>query len=194
VRVDLHFYGGLPDGDLASALSSWPNAPLSTEAMLLFDREGALAGPVSTLVGASLAPEDEAATFASVAANFWYYAHRTWSKLHRDSAWDVRWNITVVLTGNLCALLRLESGATERWAAADAAAGIEKAISPERLERLNRCVPGPDPSTLLPALREMVELGAEACAATALRLGIEWPEALATDMRALLADVEDTAP
>ena len=186
VRVDLHLYGGPPDGDLAAALPSWPNAPISMEAMLLFDREGSLAEPVGAMVGRSLAPEDEAATFASVGAHFWYYVHRTWSKLHRDSGWDVRWNITFVLTGNLCALLRLESGATGRWVASDAAAGIEDAISPERLASLNRCVPGPDPSTLLPALREIVDLGGDTCATVAARLGVAWPEALAAQMRDLL--------
>ena len=158
--------------------------------MLLFDRKGTLAEPVSEMVGRSLAPEDEAATFESVAGHFWYYVHRTWSKLHRDSAWDVRWNITFVLTGNLCALLRLESGATERWAASDAAAGIENAISRERLERLNRCIPGPDPATLLPALRAIVDLGADACAAIAARLDVTWPGALAAEMRELVADIE----
>lgn len=183
VRVDLHLYGGPPDDDLAAALPSWPNAPVSTEAMLLFDREGALAEPVAALVGRSLAPENVAATFESVAGHFWYYVHRTWSKLHRDSVWDVRWNITVTLTGNLCALLRLEAGAVDRWAASDAASGIEAAISADRLERLNRCIPGPDP---LPALREIVDLGAEACATLASRHGVTWPEALATEMRELL--------
>jgi hypothetical protein len=186
VRIDLNLYGGPPDGDLVAAMPSWPNAPASTEAMLLFDRDGTLAEPVAAMVGRSLAPADEAATFASVAAHFWYYVHRTWSKLHRASAWDVRWNITFVLTGNLCALLRLESGATGRWAASDAAAGIEAAISPARLARLNRCVPGPNPASLLPALREIADLGADACATTAARIGVAWPEALATEMRDLL--------
>ncbi len=194
VRVDLHLYGGPPDGDLAAALPSWPNAPVSTEAMLLFDREGALTEPVSALVGKSLAPEDIAATFESVAGHFWYYAHRTWSKLHRDSAWDVRWNITVVLTGNLCALVRLESGAVDRWAASDAAAGIEEAISPERLERLNRCIPGSHPATFLPALREIVDLGADACATIASRLGVAWPEALALEVRELVDSAEEDVP
>lgn len=188
VRVDLHLYGGPPDEDLAAALPSWPNAPVSTEAMLLFDREGSLAEPVAALVGRSLAPENVAATFERVAGHFWYYVHRTWSKLNRDSSWDVRWNLTCILTGNLCALLRLESGAVDRWAASDAAAGIEDAISPERLARLNRCIPGPDPATLLPALREIVDLGAEVCATIASRLDIAWPEALAAEMRELIAE------
>lgn len=186
VRVDLHLYGAPPDGDLRSKLALWPNAPESVEAMLLFDREGTLRDEVARMVGRSLAPEDPVTAFADVAAHFWYYAHRTWAKLHRASAWDTRWNITFVLTGNLCALLRLESGATARWAASDAASGIESAISPERLSRLDGCVPGPDPTTLLPAFRAIVDLGADVCAAVASHLGVVWPEELAAEMQALL--------
>lgn len=183
VRVDLHLYGGPPDDDVVSALASWPNAPVSVEAMLLFDRTGDLAPAVAGLVGRSLAPADDAEAFARVVGQFWYYAHRTWAKLHRESAWDVRWNITFTLTGNLCALLRLESGATERWAASDAAAGIESSISPKRLARLERCVPGPDMGSLLAAYREILHLGAEVSAALAERTGVPWPERLARDLR-----------
>ncbi|MDQ4045233.1 MAG: hypothetical protein M3173_07280 [Chloroflexota bacterium] len=132
VRVDLHVYGGPPDTDLRSALPTWPNASSSVEDMLLFDREGTLAVVVEHMVGLSLVPEDVASTFSSVAANFWYYVHRTWSKSQRGIGWDVRWSITTVMTGNLCALLRLESGATERWLALDAASGIEFAIDENR--------------------------------------------------------------
>ncbi len=109
VRVDLHLYGYHPH-DVRSALATWPNAPRSVEDMLLFDREAALVPEVEQLVGQSLAPDDIASTFTGVAANFWYYVHRTWSKMQRGIGWDTRWNISTVLTGNLCALLRLEAG------------------------------------------------------------------------------------
>ena len=187
VRVDLHLYGGPPDGDLLAALPEWPNAPKSVDAMLLFDREDRYRAAVTAMIGASLGPEDVAATFTSVSGHFWYYVHRTWSKLQRDSAWDVRWNITVILTGNLCALLRLEAGSTERWQASDAASGIEQAIPAERLAQLNRCVPGIDEASLVTALREMVDLGAEVCEVLAARQGVDWPSGLATTMRELLA-------
>lgn len=187
VRVDLHLYGGPPDDDLHAALPDWPNAPDSVDAMLLFDRESRYREAVGAKVGASLDPDDVAAAFASVSGHFWYYVHRTWSKMQRESAWDVRWNITFVLTGNLCALLRLESGSTDRWMASDAASGIERAIPAERLEHLNRCVPGPNEASLLPALREIVDLGEDVCAVLAARHGIGWPADLATTMRQLLA-------
>lgn len=186
VRIDLHLYGGPPDDDLHVALPEWPNAPTSVEAMLLFDREDRYREAVAAKVGASLEPDDIAATFASVSGHFWYYVHRTWSKLHRESAWDVRWNITVILTGNLCALLRLEAGSIERWRASDAASGIERAIPAGRMARLNRCIPGPDEGSLVPALREMIDLGAEVCAVLAARYGVEWPSGLAATMRKLL--------
>lgn len=187
VRFDLHLYGGPPDPDLKAALPDWPNAPTSVEAMLLFDRHGDLREAVAAKIGTSLAPADIAAAFANVAGHFWYYVHRTWSKLHRDSAWDVRWSITFMLTGNLCALLRLESGATERWLASDAASGIETAVSQARLEQLSRCIPGATDDTLLPALRSIIELGAEVCASIASEHGLEWPSELASTMRKLTA-------
>ncbi len=180
VRVDLHLYGGAPNHDLISALPRWPNAPTSVDAMLLFDRDNALAEHVVPMIGRSLAPESPDETFASVSAHFWYYVHRTWSKLQRDSDWGVRWNLTFIVTGNLCALLRLESGATDRWTASDAADGIE------RLAQLHRCIPTPDAKSLAPALRASAELGAEVCASIASRTGQLWPEKFATEMVALL--------
>gem|GEM_PF-794429 len=190
VRVDLHLYGGAPDHDLRAALLNWPNSPTSVASMLLFDRNDALGDDVARLVGRSLAPEQSGETFTDIAGHFWYYLHRTWSKLRRDSAWGVRWNLTFIVTGNLCALLRLESGATGRWAASDAADGIESAISKERLEQLNRCIPTPDPASLAPTLRTVAEVGADACERLAAQTGQPWPDELARQMIELLADQE----
>lgn len=184
VRVDLHLYGGPPDSDLRVALPTWPNAPISVDAMLLFDREEALEADVAQMVGRSLAPEDAAAAFTNVAGHFWYYVHRTWSKMQRGSEWDVRWSITTILTGNLCALLRLEFGATDRWTASDAASGIERAISEDRLRQLTRCIPGPEAASLTPAFREIIALGMDTCATLAARHDVPWPEDLARTMRA----------
>jgi hypothetical protein len=182
VRVDLHLYGGPPDTDLRSALASWPNAPRSVEDMLLFDREGSLGVEVERMVGRSLAPEDLASTFSSVAANFWYYVHRTWSKLQRGTGWDVRWSISTVLTGNLCALLRLEASAIDRWLATDAASGIEYVIDEDRQRQLNRCIPERDAASLIAAFQAMVELGMEVCAVLAARYDVAWPEELGRTM------------
>lgn len=189
VRVDLHLYGGPPDADLRSALATWPNAPRSTADMLLFDREGTLRSEVEQLVGRSLAPDDVASTFSSVAANFWYYVHRTWSKMQRGIGWDVRWSISTMLTGNLCALLRLESDAIHRWQASDAASNIEFVISEDRREQLNRCIPGRDEASLIDAFREIVALGAVVCSVLATRHGVSWPEELGRTMQAYAAEM-----
>jgi hypothetical protein len=44
-----------------------------------------------------------------------------------------------------------------------------------------------DSATLLPALREIVDLGAQVCATIAWRLDVAWPEVLAAEMRELIA-------
>lgn len=182
VRVDLHLYGRRDD-DLRSALAAWPNAPTSVEDMLLFDRDAGLGPVVEQLVGRSLAPDDIATTFSSVAANFWYYVHRTWSKMQRGIGWDTHWDISTVLTGNLCALLRLESGAVDRWSASEAASGIEHVISAHRREHLNRCIPGRDPASQVSAFREIVELGVDVCTVLAARYRVPWPEQLGRVMQ-----------
>lgn len=187
VRVDLHLYGGPPDEDLREGLRTWPNAPTSTDAMLLLDRENTLVSDVASMVGRSLAPADVSETFTNVAAHFWYYVHRTWSKMHRTSDWDIRWSITVVLTGNLCSLLRLESGAVERWSASDAASGIEHAISPARLEQLNRCVPSASPGSLLPAFSAMIDLGIDVFESLSDQHRVPWSDDLAAQMRTMVS-------
>lgn len=182
IRVDLHLYGGHPD-DVRSAMATWPNAPRSVDDMLLFDREAALSQAVEQMVGRSLAPDDLRLAFSSVAANFWYYVHRTWSKLQRGIGWDTRWNISTVLTGNLCALLRLEAGAVDRWTASDAASGIEHVISDRRRAQLDRCIPERDPASQVSAFREIVELGMDVCMVLSARHEVPWPEQLGRVMQ-----------
>jgi hypothetical protein len=107
--------------------------------------------------------------------------------MQRDTGWDVRWNITTVLTGNLCALLRLESGATDRWLAADAASGIEYAICESRHQHLNRCIPERDAASQVAAFLEIVELGVDVCRVLAARHGVSWPEELGRIMQGYAA-------
>jgi hypothetical protein len=185
VRVDLHLYGEPTGVPIETALTNWPNAPTSVESMLLFDRDASMSNDVGQLVGRSLAPDNEVETFSSVASNFWYYAHRTWCKLQRGSDWDVRWNITTILTGNICALLRLESGGTERWIAADAASGIEAAISDKRLQSLNSCIPGNGPDALGSSFSAIIALGADVCETISRRDDVSWPDELALILKRL---------
>jgi hypothetical protein len=168
------------------SLLDWPNAPLSVEHMVLVDKtDGALSALVARAVGRDLGPDDVPRRFELVCANFWYYADRTWSKLQRGPSWTVRFDIDFIMLGNLMALLRLEAGRVERWRASDAAANIERDISPERLARLDACIPGPAPADLAPALRRILHLGRDVSAAAAARYARPWPAELADRLVAL---------
>ena len=85
------------------------------------------------------------------------------------------------------ALLKLEAGALEHWQASSSARDIEQAISPERLARLNACIPGVDAASLRQALGVAAKLGQEVCEAIATRDKWEWPQTLAEQAAALLA-------
>jgi hypothetical protein len=166
-------------------LGIWPNAPLSVQHMLLIDKEGMLRSQVEAMVGRDLGPPDVPERFSLVVAGFWYYAIRTWNKLQRGPTWGVRFDIDFIMHGNLMALLRLEAGKVGRWTASDAAADIERDISPERLAALNACIPTPDPESLAPSLARIVRLGAIASSGAAERYDRPWPEVLAARMIAL---------
>ncbi len=161
-------------------MCEWSNSPVSVEAMLRYDGTGGeLRDAVQSLVGKSLAPPDLHATFDSVCGGLWYYLLRTYGATRRGEEWTARWNCTFTVTGNLCALLRIESGATARWVASDAAAGIERAISPARLAALHGCVPGPGMAGVVRALGAAARLGQASCGAIAAREGRAWPDKLA---------------
>ena len=153
--------------------------------MLVDKTDGQLSALVAQTVGRDLGPEDVPHRFELVCANFWYYADRTWSKLHRGPTWTVRFDIDVIMLGNLMALLRLEAGRVERWRASDAAANIERDLTPARLRQLNACIPGPAPADLAPALRRILHLGREASATAAIRYERPWPAELAGRLIAL---------
>lgn len=185
LRADFHLYrASVANGD---ALDSWPNAPLSVEHMLLVDKDGTLRRHVERMVGRDRGPPDPAHRCHLAIAGFWYYAVRTWCKLQCGPSWGVRFDISFIMHGHLMAILRLEAGRTERWTASDAAAEIERDISPGRLEALNACIPTPEPASLAPALGRIVRLGAVASAGAAERFDQPWPEELAQRMIELTA-------
>lgn len=183
LRVDfsLHRASEIPD------TAKWPNAPLSVAHMVLVDKSGELAKVVASMVGQDLSPPDLPHHFTLRCAAFWYYAVRTWCKLQRGPTWGVRYDITYIMHGILMDLLRLEAGALRRWRATDAAAEIERDIAPERLARLDACIPGREPSELARALHEVVMLGREVTASAAARYDRGWPAELADRMVALTA-------
>ena len=140
---------------------------------------------VAALVGKSLAPPDLHEKFDDVCGGVWYYLLRAYGAVQRGKEWTARWNCTFTVTGNLCALLRIESGATARWVVSDAAAGIERAISPARLAALNECAPGPGMDGVVRALGAAARLGQESCAVIAAQKGWAWPDELAARIVAL---------
>lgn len=176
LRVDFNFY---PASAIPEMLT-WPNSPTSVDAIVLYDETGGeISAHAGKLVGRNLGPEDLAGAFERVCGGFWYYLLRTETAVRRGEHWSARFGYTTMVTGNLCALLRLEAGAMGRWQASDAAAGIERAISPSRLAQLNACIPGPEAGNLRPAMLNATRLGTSVCSALAARHGWPWPDRLA---------------
>lgn len=190
LRVDYHLHRA--SAATPEYMATWPNAPLSREHMLLVDKTGQFAPLVDDMVGRDLGPPDVPERFEIFAANHWYYTVRTWCKLQRGTTWGVRFDISFIMLGGVMALLRLEAGKVDRWRAADSAANIEQAITPERLRELNACIPDADPDSLRPVFARIVRLSAAASAHAADRYGRPWPHALAERMIALTA-ADDTA-
>ncbi|MGN6031470.1 MAG: hypothetical protein ACTHQE_07370, partial [Thermomicrobiales bacterium] len=140
IRLDVNLYPA--DGEHLGLLHTWPNAPISVDAMLLVDKEGLLRPHVEAIVGQSLVPPDLRAIMEAFIPNFWYYVVRTWCRLQRGASMTSRYEIHFMLLGSLAGLLRMEAGRMERWRSSDAIAGIERDISPERVAAFRACVPG----------------------------------------------------
>lgn len=184
LRVDFDLH---PESAAAQILT-WPIAPLSAAAMIWYDATGGqLTAYARRLVGQSLAPADLAATFERICGDFWYYSLRMLGKLRRGEEWAARYEFTVIVTGLLHALLRLEVGAVGRWRASESAVDIEQVLSPHRLEQLATCIPGMGMPSLLTTLGRAVALASEVCTHIHAVHGWPWPEQLATRIHALLA-------
>ncbi|MDP9315982.1 MAG: aminoglycoside 6-adenylyltransferase [Chloroflexota bacterium] len=176
LRVDFAFH---PASALATILT-WPNAPMSTQAMVLYDAtEGKLTSYVEQLVGQSLRPINLQQTFERVCGDFWYYVLRTWTKLLRGDVWVARYDFNVILLGNLMGLLRLEANAVERWRNTSAATSIEQILPPHRLAQLRACIPAGNERGLQRAFSEAAHLGYQVSAAIAAAHGWTWPQKLA---------------
>jgi lincosamide nucleotidyltransferase len=188
LRVDFAFHRETE----MSTMLSWPNAPLSAAAMVLYDETGGnLTGYAERMVGQSLGPLDVGRAFEQVSGDFWYYMLRTWVKLQRGQWWAARFDYNFILLGNLLALLRIEADALERFRATSAAVGIEQALSGERLRRLNACIAEAGRTQLLKAFMKAGELAYEVCAATAQAHGWTWPRQLAERALTLLKEVDE---
>ena len=187
LRVDFDFHR---ESKLEELLI-WPNSPRSAESFVLYDATGGrLTALAEKLVGQPLSPPDLARAFESVCGDFWYYQLRTLAKLYRNQIWAARYDFNCIITGNLHALLRIESGALERFRAQSSAVGIEQAVTPARLAQLDECVPAEDPSLLVRSFVNAARLGFEVCEAIATRHGWTWPKELAERTLALLDEAE----
>lgn len=188
LRVDFAFHRE----SRMDVMLTWPNAPTSAASMVLHDATGGrLTGYAQRLVGQPLGPPDPGQAFESVCGDFWDYTLRTFGRLKRGHLWAARHDYECILLGNLHALLRLEAGQVARWRASSAAVGIEQVVSPERLERLNSCIPGAGVDELRQAMLNAARLAYDVCAATARANGWAWPQRLAERTLAVLS--EDSA-
>ncbi len=163
------------------AVRDWPSSIMSRDVALWYDdTNGRLANAINSLVGRSLAPGDLRAAFTQQCGDFWYEALYAFSRLMRGEIWIARQAFHTRTVEPLIRLLRLEAGAVERWQASPSAAGLEAALSANRLDQLDRCIPGPGAADLARALHEAALLAYAVCAAIANTHGWEWPERLAT--------------
>ena len=184
LRVDFAF-------QRASAMDTvltWPNAPRSVEAMLLYDAsDGRLATYVQQIVGQSLAPADRQQAFESSCGDFWYYMLRCWTKLLRNEHWTARYDFNYMVLGILVSLLRIEAKAIERWRISSGATKIEQMVSAQRLQQLQACIPDTSEQGLRQAFYATALLGYDVCAAVAHSNHWSWPEELAQGIITIVA-------
>ena len=175
LRVDFEFQRE----SQVDGVVKWPNSPASVEAMVLYDGTGGrLTACVRQMVGRPGRAADLHAAFEQNCGDLWYFLLFTYNKLQRGQVWVARQAFHYAMDF-LYLLLRLEAGATDRWEASQAAADVERTLAPERLARLEDCVPGAGAAGIQRALVAAATLGYDVCAAIASQHGWTWPHALA---------------
>ncbi|GCE30794.1 hypothetical protein KDA_62780 [Dictyobacter alpinus] len=185
LQVDFAFH---PASKL-DIIATWPNSPLSREAMIWYDKTGGqLSNAVQQLVGRQLGPLDEAATFEKICGGFWYYLLFAYCKLQRGQHWFAREAFNAWAMGNLLALLKFEARAFERWQASSASWQLEQVITPQRLDQLDSCIPAAGSESLQHTLVHAALLGREVCTSIATARHWPWPEILAQEL------IEKTIP
>jgi hypothetical protein len=168
---------------------TWPVSLTSVDDAVWYDGTGGrLRASAEPLVGRSLAPVVPRADFVQLSGDLWYELLYAYSRLRRGEIWVARQAFHSRVLEPLLRLLRFETGAVERWQANPSAADIENVLSPERLARLERCVPGLGAEGISVALGEAAGLGREVCASIAITHGWDWPERLAGRVDRLLSD------
>lgn len=182
LRMDFDFYRGSE----VEKMLTWPNSPINVESMVWYDDTGGkITACARQMVGRSLGPADAARAFEQVCGDFWYYILRTHVKMQRKQTWAAREGFNFTVTGNLLALLKLESGMTDRWQSTSSAENIERAITAKRLRQLNACIAGIEPDELRHALYAAAQLGVAVCQSTETQYGWPWPKELAEHILAI---------
>ena len=183
LRVDFSFR----PASFIDELIELPLSPDSAQSMVLYDdTDGRLTAVVEKLVGKSLAPVDPQSVFGQACGDFWYLLLRCHVRLLREQYWAARNDYHSIVLPRLMALLRLESGSTERWLASNSADNLEIGISAERLAALRACVPDTGDGDLLRSLAAAANLAAAVCASVKLAHGWSWSEELAERVQSLL--------
>ena len=185
LRVDFRF---LPASQIES-VRTWPTSPHSLKEIILDDKtNGVLSKVAQSLVGHSqrLPRTQEENTFEQDCNSMWYFLHAAFCKLERGDQWYARISFHIAVLDHLIALLKLESGAVERWLASFPSSKLERALSPARLNQLDTCIPLPGAEALKQAMLNAAKLGYEVCEALALRHGWVWPREAAEEVIQML--------
>jgi len=183
LRVDFDLFR---ESDV-DGLRNWPNSPLSVDTFLIYDStNGPIREAAASLVGKDLHPADPRHEFDRDCGDFWYFLLFSYCKLRRGEVWNARQVFHIVAMEALLRLLRLSAGATDRWEGSQSAWNIENVLSPETLQRLERCVPGDGGAGVMAGLTSAALLGRDVCHDLAQANKWEWPRRLADRVTSLL--------
>ncbi len=87
LRVDFDLHRA----SAVDSIRTWPNSPVSVEALVLHDATGGrLSARAGELVGRSLRPPDPRAAFEQVCGDFWYFLLYVHCKRGRGERWVAR--------------------------------------------------------------------------------------------------------
>jgi hypothetical protein len=89
---------------------------------------------------------------------------------------------------NLIALLKLESGAVERWLASFPSWKLERTLSPTRLKELDTCIPPPGAEAFNQTMLNTAHLGRDVCETLATRHNWTWARAAAEEVIQMIAN------
>jgi hypothetical protein len=160
----------------AATILTWSTAPLSVEAMVLYDASaGEISGYVAQLVGKSKQVEATPELYEHLCGDFWDYLLMAYSKYQRDQEWVARFMYQIALE-SLLRLLRIETGDLSRLDSTAGGWNVMQIITPTRQAQLKACVAG---SNLISAFQAAALLGREVCVAVGAIYGWQTPQKLA---------------